>query len=39
MKNTKKILLPLLLAVTLLFGGCGKKFDPGNYVKALLDNS
>lgn len=39
MKNTKKILMPLLLAVTLLFGGCGKKFDPGNYVKALLDNS
>lgn len=39
MKNMKKILLPLVAAATLLSGGCGKQFDAGNYVKALLDNS
>lgn len=39
MKNMKKVLLPLFLTATLLTGGCGKQFDAGNYVKALLDNS
>lgn len=39
MKNAKKIFLPLLAVLTVLTAGCGRQFDAGNYVKALLDNS